>query len=88
VFLEAKKDNLSEGNLTKFGNLVESVHGVNMPHSMSCLYVETLKNPNVEPNVESFDKVHVGAYNVDTSGQKIPPEIGNLDNLWSVETLS
>jgi hypothetical protein len=40
--------------LTKFGNLVESVHGVNMPHSMSSLYVEPLKNPNVKPAIDNI----------------------------------
>jgi len=43
---------------------------------MSCLYVEPLKKPNVEPNVESSYKVPVVAYNVDTSGKKIPLKLG------------
>jgi len=38
--------------LTRSGNLVEFVHGVYKPDSMSKLYVESLKNPNVEPNVK------------------------------------
>lgn len=50
--------------LTKSGNLVEFVHGVYKPHSMSRLYVEALKNHNVEPNVKSSSKVSVVAGNV------------------------
>jgi hypothetical protein len=69
--------------LTKSGNLVQSVH---KPYSMSKLYVEPLKNSNVEPNVKLSGMVSIVADNVDTS-KKIARKTGNLDNLRSIETL-
>jgi hypothetical protein len=50
--------------LTKASNLVELVHVVYKPHSMSKFHVEPLKNPNVEPNVKSSSMVSVVADNI------------------------
>jgi len=45
--------------------LVECVHGANKPHSMSCLYVEPLKNPIVELyNLRSVETLSQSSLNV------------------------
>ena len=47
--------------LTKSDNRAESVNGTYKPHSMSRLYFEPLKIPNVEPNVKLSGKDSVVA---------------------------
>ena len=54
--------------MTKSNNLVESVSGVYKPHSMSKLYVEPLKNPNVESGL-----VYVVADNINEESVFVTP---------------